>query len=101
MKSKSPQVQPAPVPIGVKQAGEVRVRWAWAEATVWTERMLTALEEGIKGGVWFSLIDKVYRSTNLHVAFAKVRANGGAAGVDHQRISAGRMRSLRSKGCLA
>ena len=42
-----------------KQAGEVRARWAWAEPCVWTERMLTALEEGVKGGVWFSLIDKV------------------------------------------
>ena len=43
-----------------KQAGEIRARWAWVEPAVWTERMLTALEEGVKGGKWFSLIDKVY-----------------------------------------
>ena len=42
---------------GAKQVGEVRVRWAWVERTVWTDRMLTALERGVKGGVWFSLID--------------------------------------------
>ena len=53
---------------------------------VWTERMLTALEEGVKGGKWFSLMDKVYALANLRAGFAKVKANGGAAGVDHQSI---------------
>ena len=79
--------QPATVPARATQAGEVRARWAWVEAVVWTERMLTALEEGVKGGVWFSLIDKVCRPTNLQAAFAKVKVNGGAAGVDHQTIA--------------
>ena len=32
------------------------------EPKVWTERMLTALEQGVKGGKWFSLIDKVTRN---------------------------------------
>jgi hypothetical protein len=27
---------------------------------VWNERMLAALENGVKGGQWFSLIDKSY-----------------------------------------
>jgi RNA-directed DNA polymerase len=49
--------------------------------------MLTALQNGVKGGVWFRLIDKVYSPRNLQAAFAKVRANGGAAGVDHQTIA--------------
>ena len=49
--------------------------------------MLTALERGVKGGVWFSLIDKVYRLPNLQAAFAKVKANGGAAGCDHRTIA--------------
>ena len=48
--------------------------------------MLTALETGVKGGSWFSLIDKVYASANLEAAFSKVLANGGAAGVDHIRV---------------
>jgi len=48
--------------------------------------MLTALEEGVKGGKWFSLIDKVYRAANLGMAFARVKANQGAAGVDQQTI---------------
>ena len=69
-----------------KQAGEVRARWAWVEPGVWTERMLTALEEGVKGGKWFSLIDKVSAPRVLRWAFTKVKANGGAAGVDHQTI---------------
>jgi len=56
------------------------------EATVWTERMLATLEAGVKGGKWFSLIDKVYALPNLRAAFAKVKANAGAAGVDRQTI---------------
>jgi RNA-directed DNA polymerase len=48
--------------------------------------MLTALERGVKGGCWFSLIDKVYALRNLQAAFAQVKANRGAAGVDHVTI---------------
>lgn len=76
---------PARVP-AAKQAGEVRARWAWAEPCVWTERMLTALEQGVKGGKWFSLIDKLSSPSMLRRAFERVKANGGAAGVDHQTI---------------
>ena len=79
------EVRPTPVP-EAKQVGEVQARWAWTEPAVWTERMLTALEVGVKGGIWFSLIDKVYKPRNLRAAFAKVKANQGAAGVDHQTI---------------
>ena len=75
------------VPEEAKQAGEVRARWAWAEPCVWTERMLTALEEGVKGGKWFSLIDKVSAPRMLLRAFAGVKAKGGAAGVDHQTLA--------------
>jgi hypothetical protein len=42
--------------------------------------MLAALENGVKGGKWFSLIDKVYRIETLRAAWQKVRANAGAAG---------------------
>ncbi len=48
--------------------------------------MLTALERGVKGGVWFSLIDKVYAPANLRAAFARVKANRGGAGVDHVTV---------------
>jgi RNA-directed DNA polymerase len=80
----TPETRPATVPVMATQAGEVRARWAWTEPAVWTERMLTALEQGVKGGKWFSLIDKVYRNATLRHAFARVKANQGAAGVDHQ-----------------
>jgi RNA-directed DNA polymerase len=49
--------------------------------------MLTALEEGVKGGRWYSLMDKVYASATLRAAFGNVRANGGAAGVDHVTVA--------------
>ena len=58
----------------------------WAEPAVWTTRMLTALEQGVKGGRWFSLIDQVYPLLALEAAFRKVEANRGAPGVDHVTI---------------
>ena len=65
--------------------------WDWVEASVWTERMLAALGNGVKGGKWYSLIDKVYNPKTLKAAWKKVAANKGAAGVD--RISIKRFRS--------
>ena len=53
---------------------------------MWTERMVSALVNGVKGGRWFSLIDKVTAPATLQVAWAKVRANRGAAGVDGQSV---------------
>jgi RNA-directed DNA polymerase len=78
--------QPAGVPGTATQAGEIRVRWDWVEPSVWTERMLTALEQGVKGSKWYSLMDKVYAKSNLQSAFKKVKANGGTAGIDHRTI---------------
>src|SRR5207245_8515495 len=60
--------------------------WAWVEAEVWTERMLSALGNGVKGGKWYSLIDKVYARDTLALAWTKVQANKGAAGVDGQSV---------------
>ncbi len=82
----SMSTEPAQLPAEARHAGEVRARWAWVQSSVWTERMLTALEQGVKGGKWHSLIDKVYGLGNLRAAFARVKANRGAAGVDHQTI---------------
>lgn len=91
------QLKLALVPSRDKQAREanshdvqasiaLRRRWQFAEASVWSDRMLTALENGVKGNAWFSLIDKVYRPENLLAAWNKVHSNGGAAGVDHVTV---------------
>jgi len=48
--------------------------------------MTSALENGVKGGKWFSLIDKAIRPATLEVAWRKVAANKGAAGVDGQSV---------------
>jgi len=53
-----------------------------AERGVWSEKMLMALETGVKGNVWFSLIDKVYAERTLGLAWEKVASNAGACGVD-------------------
>jgi len=69
-----------------KRAGEARPQRLSAEPTIWTKRMLATLETGIKGGNWYSLIDKLYPIATLSAAFAAVKANQGAAGVDHVSI---------------
>src|SRR5260370_31885937 len=48
--------------------------------------MVSALVNGVKGGKWFSLIDKVYRPSTLAAAWTRVERNKGAAGVDGQGI---------------
>jgi RNA-directed DNA polymerase len=63
--------------------------------------MLTALEQGVKGGIWFSLIDKVYPAANLFASYAKVAANGGAAGVDHVTVEDFARQLPRNLGKLA
>ena len=48
--------------------------------------MVSALGNGVKGGRWYSLMDKVYAPATLASAWRKVQANGGAAGVDGQSL---------------
>ena len=69
-----------------KQARETKDRWSWVERSVWTEAMLTALEKGLKGGKWYSLMDKVYNRRNLTAAWEQVRSNRGSSGVDRQSV---------------
>lgn len=87
MKDGSTEAQPSAVPGKAQQEGEIRVRWAWVEPEVWTERMLATLERGIEGGKWFRLIDKVWSPKNLAGALQKVVAKGGSAGIDKQNVS--------------
>jgi RNA-directed DNA polymerase len=47
---------------------------------------LTTLEQGVRGGRWHTLIDKVYAPLNLFAASSHVIGNRGAAGVDHQTV---------------
>jgi len=84
--TRAPEKEPEAVPARAKRDGEILGRWLWVEPTIWTERMLTALEQGVKGGQWFSLIDKVHPERTLNAAFAQVAANKGAAGVDHVTV---------------
>jgi len=83
--------EPHVVPTRAKRDGETQMgpqprRKSWAEPLIWTDRMLAALEEGVKGGKWYSLMDKLYPGDVLRAAFKEVSANKGAAGVDHVTI---------------
>jgi RNA-directed DNA polymerase len=75
-----PETAPG-VPATATQGAEAR-DWSWVEGAVWTERMVSALDNGVTGGRWYSLIDKVCAPATLAAAWARVRANRGAAGVD-------------------
>jgi RNA-directed DNA polymerase len=79
MKREEPSAQ---VPTRDKQVEEDLWQRHKAERGVWTEPMLAALERGLKGNKWFSLIDKVASERTLGMAWAKVKSNAGACGVD-------------------
>lgn len=78
--------KPEAVPEGARRAGEGLGRWLWVEPKIWTLSMLTALDRGVKGGKWYSLIDKIHPVPTLEAAFRKVLANEGTAGVDHVTV---------------
>ena len=48
--------------------------------------MLAALQTGVKGGKWHSLIDKVSRRETLELGWTQVERNAGAAGVDRMSV---------------
>jgi len=50
--------------------------------------MLTALVEGVEGGKWFRLFDKVFAERNLMAALRQIAENDGAPGVDHVTVDA-------------
>lgn len=87
MKATQLQIRLPGVPLA-KLGREVDSRWEWTEASVWTARMLATLERGIKGGKWYSLIDKVWSQSNLTSAMEQVCRNKGSAGVDRQSTEA-------------
>ena len=74
------------VPQGAKQDADIRGGEPRVEASIWTERMVSALVNGVEGGKWYSLMDKVYAPKTLALAWAKVQSNKGAAGVDGQSV---------------
>ena len=57
-----------------------------SDTGVWTERMLTTLVTGIKGGKWHSLADKICRADLLQRSFVRVKRNDGAPGVDQVTV---------------
>lgn len=60
---------------------------SWVETSIWTERMLTALGNGVQGDKWYSLMDKVYNLRTLKAAWKRVASNKGAAGIDRISIN--------------
>src|SRR4030042_180990 len=57
-----------------------------AKPCVLTVRMLTTLVEGVEGGKWFRLFDKVFAERNRLASLQQVAENDGAPGVDHVTV---------------
>lgn len=74
--------------------GAIQQRWLWVEPSIWTDRMLTKLENWMKGEKWLGLMDLVYQPKNLLSAFKRVKANHGSAGLDGTTVN-------MYKACLA
>ncbi len=81
-----PQVAPWPKASGEPVLGAIKL--SLGSSAVWTERMLAALERGITGGKWHSLIDKVWEAGNLELAGWAVIGKDGSAGVDGESCEA-------------
>jgi RNA-directed DNA polymerase len=94
VKTKRTDQRPATVPFGATPAGQPPSVKEWANRAVWNERMLDALHQGVRGGKWHTLNDKVYSTLNLYVASLSVLGNEGAAGVDHQTVTQFQERQL-------
>jgi len=69
------------------------VQRKFTPAPLWTDAMLAALQRGVNGGKWHSLIDKVSAVDTLMLGWTQVERNAGAAGVD--RVSVERFAHAR------
>lgn len=91
----------ATVPFGATPAGQPPSVTEWANRAVWNDRMLDALQSGVRGGKWHTLFDKVCKTLNLYEASLSVLGNEGAAGVDHQSVQQFEERQLEELRRLA
>jgi RNA-directed DNA polymerase len=57
-----------------------------ASSCVWTYPMLQALDNGVKGGKWFSLKDKICRVKTILFGYGAVSKNKGSCGIDNETI---------------
>ncbi|CAK0760269.1 hypothetical protein CCP3SC15_250014 [Gammaproteobacteria bacterium] len=71
--------------------------WEWVEASIWTDRMLAALDNGVKGGKWYSLMDKVQASRTLKLAWERVRANQGGGSLPSAGFRWARANAISSR----
>ena len=94
--------RPSSVPSGVQPAGATQgpQPWAWVEASIWTARLLAALDNGGTGGKWDSLMDKVTAPRPLAAAWKRGAANQGAAGGDGISITRFKARASHSLAAL-
>ena len=65
-----------------------RREWWWAEGSIWTERMVSALVNGVQGGKWYGLmVNEGFIGRRPHATLLKQekRPGIGRCQADHQR----------------
>jgi hypothetical protein len=75
--SRRDEDKPGAVLKEAKRPGEaLPIEWDWVEHSIWTERMLEALAKGVKGGTWFSLIDKEVLAEDMIISAGLINSFG-------------------------
>jgi len=83
--------EPVTVPFAATPAGKPPSMRDWANPCVWTDRMLTTLEQGVRGGKWhcrgsvFRQLDGWIRGRLRSMLRRRQKRHGRARGKDHQR----------------
>ena len=73
-----------PVAASPRPLEGLRARMSLESNASWTDRMLEAVANGVKGNKWYSRMDKVWNPTHLQMGAWQVIRNEGAQGVDHR-----------------
>ena len=68
------------------QGGEAPRDFAWAEVSVWTKRMLSALGNGVKGGKWYRIGGQGVRAQHAGGGLDESSGQQRRGGVDGQSI---------------
>ena len=63
----------AEVPEEAKQAEPALPEWDWVDRAIWTERMLAALGNGVKGNKWRALLRKQDKRPGIGRCYADHR----------------------------
>ena len=87
------EAKPTTVPQVARQVGEIHGDWSWVEPSVWTERMLTVLETGVKGAYFAE-----HGLFSLVAAYEQLVNPRGGKTTDRRAVCGRTARTVRREG---